>query len=84
MLFCCCCCSCSRALTLRSRASCFPLVPARYAVDGHRQFVLSLRWGRVLDRPALLTLLTGSDAAAADARAAAERAASGGGQEAVR
>ena len=44
-------------------------------MDGHRQFVLSLRWGRVLDRPALLTLLTGSDAAAADARAAAERAA---------
>ena len=35
-------------------------------VSGQRQFLLSLRFGTVIDRGALLTLLTGSDAAAAE------------------
>jgi hypothetical protein len=35
------------------------------AVAGHRQFLLSLRFGTAVDRPALLALLTGEEQAAA-------------------
>ncbi len=52
------------------------------AVTGQRQFVLSLRYGHILDRGALLTLLTGTpawaSAARRDADAPAPQAPAGG------